>query len=432
MRTTLLSCLAAALSVGLTVLPCSGQTFGEITGVVTDSGGGLVVGAAVTVTNPETNLTRTAMTNGSGNYTFPSLLPGTYSVKTEMQGFQGEIRNRIELQVQQVARIDFQLKVGSLTETVEVTGGAPLLATENAAVGTVIENKRIVDLPLNGRNFIQLIALSPNVSANFANSGGQTTSRQGGDRTTQEFSVAGMRREFNYYTLDGIANSDVNFNTYVFLPSIDALQEFKVQTGVYSAEFGHEATQVNVSTKSGTNEYHGALFDFIRNNDLDARPFGFTTLVPVSAPFKWNQFGFTLGGPVQIPKVFKGKNRLFFMSNYEGFRLRNQSQVVYSTPPAAMRNGDFSQVLPATRIIDPLNGQPFPGNIIPSTRFDRAALGLLEFYPAPNISGAGLSNNYLSLQNNVSDKDQFTQRIDLVESPKSNWFGRYSWQDDRQ
>ena len=160
-----------------------------------------------------------------------------------MQGFQGEIRNDIELQVQQVARIDFQLKVGSLTETVEVTGGAPLLATENAAVGTVIENRRIVDLPLNGRNFIQLVALSPNVNANFANNGGQASSRQGGDRSTQLFSVAGMRREFNYFTLDGIANSDVNFNTYLFLPSIDALQEFKVQTGIYSAEFGHEAAQ---------------------------------------------------------------------------------------------------------------------------------------------------------------------------------------------
>src|SRR6184192_3633153 len=127
-------------------------------------------------------------------------------------------------------RIDFQLKVGSLTETVEVSGGAPLLATENAAVGTVIENRRIVDLPLNGRNFIQLVALSPNVNANFANNGGQASSRQGGDRSTQLFSVAGMRREFNYFTLDGIANSDVNFNTYLFLPSIDALQEFKVQT----------------------------------------------------------------------------------------------------------------------------------------------------------------------------------------------------------
>src|SRR5262249_36693102 len=306
--------------------------------------------------------------------------PGVYNVRAEMQGFQTEVRNSIELQVQQVARIDFQLKVGSVAETIQVAGGSPLLTTENATVGTVIDNQRIVELPLNGRNFLQLVALSPNVNATFAD-GGAATSRQGGDRASQNFSVAGMRREFNYYTLDGVANTDVDFNTYVFLPSIDALQEFKVQTGIYSAEFGHEAAQVNVSTKSGTNEHHGALFDFIRNNDLDARPFGFTRTVPVSAPFKWNQFGFTLGGPVQIPKLFRGKDRLFFMSNYEGFRLRNQTQVVYSTPPAAMRNGDFSQLLPNTVIRDPANNrQPFENNIIPSFRFDHAALGLLEFY----------------------------------------------------
>ena len=413
-------------------LPCFGQTFGEITGVVTDPAGAVVVGAAVTVSNPATNLTRTATTNNAGNYTFPSLLPGVYSVKAEMAGFQGEIRGGVELQVQQVARIDFQLKVGSLTETVEVIVGAPLLNTENATVGTVIENRRIVDLPLNGRNFISLIGLSPNVNANFANSFGGAGSRQGGDRTQQQFSVAGMRREFNYFTLDGVANSDVNFNTYLFLPSIDALQEFKVQTGVYSAEFGHEAAQVNVSTKGGTNEYHGAVFEFLRNSSLDARPYAFTSEVPEKSPFKWNQYGFTLGGPVQIPKLFDGKNRLFFMSNYEGFRLRNQSQIVYSTAPAAMRTGDFSQLLPGTLIRDPLNNnQPFPGNIIPKTRLDPIALGLLEFFPLPNVAGAGLVNNYLALNRNITDKDQFSQRLDFVESARSNWFGRYSWQDER-
>jgi carboxypeptidase family protein/TonB-dependent receptor-like protein len=416
-----------------TALSCFGQTFGEITGVVTDSAGGVVAAAAVTVTNPATNLTRTAATNNAGNYTFPSLLPGVYSVKVEMQGFQTENRAGIELQVQQVARIDFQLKVGSLTETVEVTGGAPLLATENATVGTVIENRRIVDLPLNGRNFISLIALSPNVNANFANSYGGAGSRQGGDRTQQQFSVAGMRREFNYFTLDGVANSDVNFNTYLFLPSIDALQEFKVQTGVYSAEFGHEAAQVNVSTKGGTNEYHGALFEFLRNSKLDARPYAFTSQVPDKNPFKWNQYGFTLGGPVRIPKLFNGKDRLFFMSNFEGFRLRNQTQTVASTAPAAMRTGDFSQILRTTPIKDPLNNnQPFSGNMItPITRLDSIARGLLEFFPEPNVPGAGLVNNYLALDRNVTDKDQFTQRIDFVESAKSNWFGRYSWQDER-
>ena len=416
-------------------LPSFGQTQGQITGVVTDPSAAVVSGATVTVTNPQTNFTRSAATNASGNYTFPALQPGVYNVKVESPGFPAEIRSGVQLQVEQVARIDFQLKVGAVAETVEVTGGAPLLTTESATVGTVIDNQRIVDLPLNGRNFVQLIALSPNVAANFVSGGGQANSRQGGDRTTQEISVAGSRREFNNYTLDGVENTDPNFNTYVFLPSIDALQEFKVQTGVYSAEFGRRVAQINVSTRSGTNEYHGTVFDFIRNNDLDARPFGFTTTVPVSAPFKWNQYGFTLGGPVRIPKIFNGKDKLFFMSNYEGFKLRNQGQSVYTTFPAAFTTGDFSLGLKINKIVtDPKNGnQAFNNNIIPSSRLDPFAIKLLEFYPSANIVNApnfGLSNNYLALQNNTQDKDQFTQRIDFVESAKSNWFGRYSWQDE--
>jgi hypothetical protein len=334
--------------------PGFGQTFGEITGLVTDSTSGAVVGAAVTVTNPQTNFTRTEVTNTAGFYNFPSLLPGVYNIRVEISGFQSQIRNKVELQVQQVARLDFQLQVGAVTQAVEVTGGAPLLNTEDATIGTVIENQRIVDLPLNGRNFLQLVALSPNVSTAFAN-GGQSSSREGGDRSTQQLSISGNRREWNYFTLDGMSNTDVNFNSYLFLPSIDALQEFKVQTGVYSAEFGREVGQVNVSTKSGTNEYHGTVWEFIRNNKLDALPYAFTAAVPTSSPFKWNQYGFTLGGPIRIPRIYDGKNRLFFMANFEGFRLHNQTQGVYNVPSVAMRGGDFSQILPGTAITDPLN-----------------------------------------------------------------------------
>jgi len=378
--------LLVLLGLGL-VQSSFGQTFGSITGVVTDSSGGIVAGATVTVTNPQTNATRTATTNASGNYVFPALLPGVYDVRVEAQGFQPEVRNGVQLQVQQEARLDFQLKVGSLTEAVEVTGGAPLLTTENATVGTVIDNQRIIDLPLNGRNFTALISLSPNVVSGFGTNG--AASREGGDRSTvAQIAVGGQRQEWNYYTLDGVSNTDVNYGSYSFLPSIDALQEFKVQTGIYSAEFGRESTQINVSTVSGTNQYHGVLFDFVRNNDFDARPFGFTSSVPVSAPFKWNQFGFTLGGPVRIPKLFNGKDKLFFMANYEGFRLRQQTQNVYTTAPQSMRGGDFSSILPAKVITDPTTNQPFPGNMIPSTRFDAAALAMLAFYPLPNISSA--------------------------------------------
>src|SRR6266436_3769634 len=287
--------------------PSFGQTFGQITGLVTDPSGAVLVGAAVTVTNPQTSFARTENTNGAGIYTFPNLLPGLYNVRAQTQGFQTLIRSGVELQVEQTARLDFQLQVGAVAEAVEVTTGAPLLNTEDAALGTVIENQRIVDLPLNGRNFLQLVALSSNVSTGFG-SGGQSSSRLGGDRATQQISISGNRRELNNFTLDGMNNTEVDFNTYLVLPSIDALQEFKVQTGVYSAEFGREVGQVNVSTKSGTNEYHGTIFEFLRNNALDARPFGFTKAAPISSPFKWNQYGFTLGGPIQVPKVFDGKN----------------------------------------------------------------------------------------------------------------------------
>ncbi len=163
------------------------------------------------------------------------------------------------------------MEIGTLSETAEVTGVAPLITTENATVGTVIENRRIVELPLNGRNFLSLVALSPNVSAEFAGAG-QAGDRQGGSRANQQLSISGQRREFNYYTLDGTDNTDVNFNTYILLPSVDALEEFKVQTGIYSAEFGRAASQVNVVTKSGTNQFHGTVFEFHRNDAFDSRP----------------------------------------------------------------------------------------------------------------------------------------------------------------
>src|SRR5438477_8337141 len=169
---TMMTGIFAPILVAVLALPALGQTFGEITGVVTDPSGAVVARAAVTVTNPATNFTRRVTTNVSGNYSFPALLPGTYNVRAETQGFQAEVRTRVELQVQQTARIDFQLRIGAVSETVEVTGGAPLLNTENASVGTVIDNQRIVDLPLNGRNFLQLVSLSPNISASFNVNGG--------------------------------------------------------------------------------------------------------------------------------------------------------------------------------------------------------------------------------------------------------------------
>jgi hypothetical protein len=429
-------CLAVFLTGAL-----FGQTLGEITGQVTDSSGGAVPAASVTATNTGTNAVRSVVSNEAGIYSFPALQPGVYSVRVEKPGFKAVTRPNIQLEVQQTARIDFEMPVGQVTESIEVAADAAVLATENATVGTVIENKRIVELPLNGRNYLQLVAMAPNVSFGFQ-SAGQAGSRQGGLRADQSISVAGQRANFNHYTLDGVENTDPNFNTFVVLPSIDALQEFKVQTGIYPAEFGRAATQINVSTKPGTNDYHGTLFYFLRNDKLDAKNYAFTAARPPKDPFKWNQFGFTLGGPVAIPKLFNGRNRLFFMSNYEWFRQRRQVQAVSTLPSAAMRGGNFSELPRGTQgIFDPrtrvnqggtIVASPFPGNVIPTNRLHPTSLKLLEFYPAPNLPIANLTNNFQQARGLPINRDQFVGRMDFVESSKSQWNGRYSWGDENQ
>jgi hypothetical protein len=426
--------------------PGYAQTLGTIAGEVKDGTGALLPGATVTVVNKATNATRTTVTNSAGLFDLPALPPGTYSVRAELEGFRTGTRD-IELRVQQVLRVSFALDLATLEETATVVGVSPLVETSNATVGTVIENRRIVELPLNGRNYLQLVALSPNVSADFAGPG-QAGDRQGGSRANQQLSISGQRREFNNYTLDGVDNTDVNFNTYIFLPSVDALEEFKVQTGVYSAEFGREASQVNVVTKSGTNAFNGTLFWFHRDDAWDAKPYSFTPqqFAAPMAPFKWDQYGYTFTGPVM-------RNRLFFMSNFEGYRDRKQNQAPFSVPSSAMRNGNFSELLNNLGPVNPQTGQPagilvdptrctvvgttrscapFPGNIIPAGRIHPTSTQLLEFYPEPNSGTSGLVNNYLALQDRTIDKYQYTQRMDFVQGNTSNWMGRYSYANDNE
>ncbi len=261
------------LSLGV---PSFAQTLGEITGIVTDATGAVVSGALVSARNTATASTREATTNEAGVFSFPALNPGVYEVRVTAKGFKTAIRREVNLEVQQNLRLDVELTVGDVTESVSVTAGAVSLQTENATVGTVIENKRIVELPLNGRNALQLVALAPNVSFGFP-AAGQADSRQGGIRTAQSISVGGQRAQYNRFTLDGVENTDPNFNAFVVMPSVDALQEFKVQSGVYPAEFGRGATQINISTKSGGNDYHGTLFYFLRNDKLDAKNYAFTS-----------------------------------------------------------------------------------------------------------------------------------------------------------
>lgn len=418
------SILAVLLFSGLSLM---GQTLGDISGQVADASHAAVPESMITLTNVNTNAARQATSNAEGLYTFTSVPPGTYNMKVEHPGFKTVTSNNVEVQVQQSVRLDFTLEVGQVTESVQVEAAADLLQSENATVGTVIQTKSIVELPLNGREYLNLVTLAPNVS-NFAPPAGQAQGRQGGDRTNLSISAGGNRIVFDYFTLDGVNNTDPNFNTYIVLPSIDAIQEFKVQTGVYPAEFGHEATQINVVTKSGGNAFHGSLFEFLRNNDFDALPYQFTATPPGVSPFKWNDYGFELDGPVYIPKLFNGKNKLFFMANDEWLTQRQNFQSVYSVPTPAMFQGNFSQL--GTTIYDPTTKAPFANNTIPTTSISPITQKLLKYYDSSTLPG--LTNNYVQNDASPLNRDAFVLRMDFVESSKSQWSGRYSWGDENQ
>src|SRR6266481_1100132 len=428
--------LALFVICALWVSPMAAQNFGEINGTVTDSSGAVIAGAAVTVSSPATNQVRGAVTNRTGNYSVPYLVPGIYDIRVETSGFKATTRKGVDIQVGAIARIDFPLEVGEVSQSVEVAGGAPLLATQNVALGTVIENKRIVELPLNGRNYLQLVTLSPNVTTEGGSGGAYSL---GGLRAQTSLSIAGQRLEFNRYTLDGVENTDPNWNSWIIGPSVDAIQEFKVQTGVYSAEFGRGSSQINVTTKPGANGYYGTAFEFLRNSALDARQW--LQSQGSKNPFRRNQYGFTLGGPVSIPKVFNGKDRLFFMSNLEELRDRLTTQISSSVATNAMRNGDFSGsgrniFDPQTRVFSAAgiatSASPFPGNAIPQSRISPVAVKLLQYFPAPNQPGTSLVRNYLRNASQPTDSTQFNQRVDWIQSSKSSWFGRFSWADDFQ
>ena len=401
------------------------QTFGEVTGRVTDASSAAVPGATMTLTNTASNAVRNTVTTSDGFYDFPSVPPGSYSVKAEHTGFKLATSN-IQVQVEQSVRLNFTLEVGQINQSIEVSASANMVQAENATVGTVIGNASITELPLNGRQYLNLVELSGNVNT-LAPPAGQAQSRLGGDRSNQSISTGGNRIFFNYYTLDGVNNTDFDFNTYVVLPSIDALQEFKVQTGVYPAEFGKNATQVNVLTKSGGNVYHGALFEFNRNSFFDALPFQFTATKPAAPTFNWNDFGFELAGPVRIPKLFDGRNKLFFMANYEALIQRQTLPDVFSLPTAAMQQGNFSAY--STTIYQPnSNGTPFPNNTIPASMLDPTSQKLLTYpgaYAVPTLPG--LVNNYVQNVGSPFNRFGFVIRMDFVESAKSQWAGRYSW-----
>jgi hypothetical protein len=307
------------------------QTSGEISGHVTDTTGAVIAKVAITLTNAATDATRSTFTTSAGDYTFPDVQPGNYKLQATHPDFKTDTA-QLELQVQQSLRQDFTLQVGQVTQSVTVEASAALLQADNPTLGTVVPTQTVSQMPLNSRNYLSLVAVSANTNT-LSPQQGQAVSREGGQRSEETISVGGQRIMYDHYTIDGINNTDVDFNSFVVQPTVDAIQEMKVQTGVYPAEYGYNATQVNVVTKSGGNAYHGTAFYFLRNNYADALGYNYTTTpFPPKLPFKYNDYGFVLSGPLSIPHLFDAKNKLFFMVNKEWFS-QIQDQVGYATLP---------------------------------------------------------------------------------------------------
>jgi hypothetical protein len=416
---------ASAVVPLLTCLFIAGNIYGQtasITGRVTDTSGAVVPGTSITVTNAATGAERKVEANADGYYAVPSLLPGDYRLSVTQTGFKAVTRSGVVLEVDQRAELNFTLEVGGISERIEVQAAATQLNTVEGSQGQVIENKRIVELPLNGRNYDDLALLSAG-----------TVQPLSGARYAG-FSSGGMRDTQNNFLLDGMDNNPVELagaqrRSDMVEPSIDAIQEFKVQTNAYAAEYGRSmGAVVNLTTKAGTNDLHGSAFEFLRNEKLDARNF-FDPGGP-KAPFKRNQYGFALGGPVFIPKVVNGRNRFFWFADYEGTKIRQSSTNNTTIPTVGMRNGDFSDLLTQRKlaITDPANNNnPFPGNIIPSTRFDAVAKNLIQLYPTPQNGNVGQNFLYISPANQNWSK--WDVRGDVTLGNKDNAFWRFSKQD---
>ena len=398
---------------------------GTILGTVTDPSGAVVPNAKINVTNTATKITFQTVTNSAGDFNAPALNPGTYTVSGEARGFQKVVISSFTLTVNQHARVDLTLKPGAVTETVTTTAQAVSLDTDTAELSNLVSQQQVEDLPLNGRNFMQLLL----VGAGAVTVGGeQGTMRQGEGNA---ISVNGGRPEGNNYTLDGLVNTDAALVTPAVILSQDAIQEFKVSSGTYSADQGFSATQINIVSKGGTNNLHGSVFYYHRENGFDAKPFptatNFISNNPtLNPPLHQNQFGFVAGGPIFIPHVYDGRNKSFFLANYEGWRITNGIQEITTMPNPATLTGDFSaeqyQPLPNLGLpggllpaygtadcnkliangyncmpVDPLTGAPFPGNKIPTAR-QTGNVGAVAvangFWQAPTIANQpeGISN----------------------------------------
>lgn len=431
--------LLAALLLGECLLPAQ-QITATVVGTVTDSSGSVVPNATIQIVNLDTNVQRDARSDSTGNYSIPFLPSGPYSVTASLGGFQTQKVDRLLLQVAQTARVDFRLVVGDVTQNVTISATASGLQTENATVGTVIDAGKIQDLPLNGRDFVQLAQLIPGAQAGTP---GSITVRRGRGpigQTDSAFgstglSVNGVRDTANRYFIDGVESMDGDAFTYAFPPSVDSLAEFKVETNSYSAESGTSpGAQVNLITKSGTNDYHFTLWEFNRNDALTDTYDAIANKSLKSARLNRNQFGANLGGPIVVPKLYNGKDRTFFFFNWEyGLQALGAVAGYAIVPTDAQRSGDLSGLvdartgLPIT-LVDPLGKVPLAGNKIPTSALSAPAVTFLQFEPHANTLN-GPYNFISSPQSPVSTQINYTGRVDHNFSSKDSVMGRYVFND---
>src|SRR4029450_13578967 len=395
--------LSAALLLCMAAGTLSAQEFrATVKGQVTDPSKAAVPGATVSVLNQDTNETANTVTNQEGAYTLPFLRPGPYTLTVELSGLQKYVRKDMRLEVSQIAQINVQLTVGGVTEQMTVSAESPLLETGKADRGTVIDSHRIAELPLQSRSPMALGVLIAGVNYNAQ----AIYLRPFDNGALADWSMNGGQNRNNEFLMDGAPNNaNQGGNNIAYVPPADAVQEFKVQTNSYDAQYGRTAGGVvNMSLKSGTNSFHGTGYEYYRRKWLDANSFLLNSRNTAKVEHYLDQYGFEIDGPVKIPGLYNGTNKTFFMFNGERYREGTPAAQFSSVPTPAMKNGDFSGLVDAQGrpiiIYDPATGRdvngvwtrdPFPGNRIPADRINSVARALLQYYPDPNYTTAGVA-----------------------------------------
>lgn len=426
MRSTVLLLL---LLVGLLGALWAQTTNATIVGDISDPSGAAIPSATVTVKHVGTGVTRSVVTDDRGGYRVFPLNPGTYELSASLPGFKTKVQSNVVLEVAATLKVDLQLEVGQISETVEVTSSAPLLQTQDASVGGTVTSAELARMPVNGRNYTRLILLMPGTSDQAKSQSKGTLSG------TTLISVNGQRSQDNNFTLDGVDNNMMMMNSPGGSPPMDSIQEFRILNNT-SAEFGRSAgSNVNIAIKTGTRDLHGSIYEYIRNDKLDANDFFANREKRGRVPFKQNQYGFTVGGPFIIPKLLNNRERTFWFFNWEGFRFRRGTTAIATFPIADQRNGDFSQQ--PRRIYNPFTGQrnadgtitrePFPNNKIPQSLINPAIKFFLDtMIPLPNRPG--LSNNHINDQSSRNNRDLWNLRMDHTLGTMDTFLFRYSSQ----